>query len=529
MLCKTVTNTSETSSNNLLGELIKKIRSINNLTQGKFGKIFDPSVTQSTIARWEKGEQNPDRIHFPKIASLLNLSFEEFTEFIEQPTSKIEDLDIENKTLTYNKRHLSMLKKGVRAWNSWRNNNPDVIPQLSGIHLRKGKFDNLDGYNLDHANLAGFRGVFISMQYASLIEANMEKAELEGGSFIGSNFSRANLKKINILHSRFSRAIFLEANLDQACILDSDFKEVSFEKACMEQIIFERVDLSGANLKQVDLESAKLTKVQLREANLNQASFKKAFLDTCSVYGSTFLETNLEEIITEKVFISPQGFEGITVQDLALAQFTCLKLYHPVLTQKFVDSYNIENEFVKYAQLLVNRYGVYKYKKKSGSFEFLKTSRINPIDIFVKIERINSDVYEINIYKYNNQKTERLLIIRNNICASYFSLSDIIMLKRIFQYTKKEQKDRFEQAMSIAKKIINTTNKNKFIDRRYIVKNNNDEIVISHKTPVLFEKEEVEEEIARGKIVNNRLEMVRSSLSNDQLVNLQKILLNLVM
>ncbi|NJO99065.1 MAG: helix-turn-helix transcriptional regulator [Pleurocapsa sp. CRU_1_2] len=106
-----MTNTSETSSNNLLGELIKKIRSINNLTQGKFGKIFEPSVTQSTVARWEKGEQNPDRIHFPKIASLLNLSFEEFIEFIEQPISKIEDLNIENKTLTYNERHLSMLKK----------------------------------------------------------------------------------------------------------------------------------------------------------------------------------------------------------------------------------------------------------------------------------------------------------------------------------------------------------------------------------------------------------------------------------
>lgn len=529
MLYKTVTNTSDTPSNNLIGELIKKIRLINNLTQGKFGKIFEPSVTQSTVARWEKGEQNPDRIHFPKIAALLNLSFEDFIEFIEQPTSKIEDLDIENKTLTYNKRHLSMLTKGVRAWNSWRNKNPEIIPQLSGITLRKGEFDNLDGYNLDRANLAGFRGVFVSIQHASLIEANMEKAELEGGSFVGSNFSGANLKQINILHSRFNRAIFRETNLDRACVLDSDFKEVSFEKACMEKIIFKRVDLSGANLKQVDLESAKFTLVQLREANLNQASLKKAFLDTCSVYGSTFLETNLEDTIAEKVFISPQGFKGITVQDLALAQFTCLKLYHPLLTQKFVDSYNIENEFVKYAQLLVNKYGVYKYKRKRSSFRFLKTSRINPIDIFVEIERINDDLYEINIYKYNNQKNERVLMVRNNAVESYFSLTDIIMLKRIIQYTKKQQKDRFEQAISIAKKILNTTKKNKFVDRRYIVKNNNDEIVISHKTPVLFEKEEVEEEIARGKIVNDRLEMVRSSLSNDQLVNLQNILLNLVM
>jgi uncharacterized protein YjbI with pentapeptide repeats/DNA-binding XRE family transcriptional regulator len=528
LIRKTVTNTSETPSNNLLGELIKKIRSINNLTQGKFGKIFEPSVTQSTVARWEKGEQNPDRIHFPKIASLLNLSFEEFIEFIEHPTSKIEDLDIENKTLTYNKRHLSMLKKGVRAWNSWRNNNPDVIPQLSGIHLKKGEFYNLDGYNLDYANLAGFRSTFISIQYASLIEANMEKADLTGGSFIGSNFFGANLKKINILSTCFNRAIFRETNLSEACIVNSDFIEVSFEKACMEKIIFSQVNLSGANLKQANLESAKFTKVQLREANLNKASLKKAFLDTCSVYGSTFLETNLDDTTTEKVFISPQGFEGITVQDLALAQFTYLKLYHPLLIQKFVDSYNIENEFVKYAQILVNRYGAYMYKKKSGNFSFYKSSK-KTIDIFVNIDKINDDLYEITVYKYNNQKSERVLTIRKNVVESYFSCQDLIMLKRTFQYVKKKQQGKFDQAMSIAQKILDTTKKNKYVDKRYIIKNNNQEIIICRVTPILFEKGDFEEEIARGKIVNNKLEVVRSSLSNEQLVDLQNILLNLVM
>ncbi|MGL5835834.1 MAG: helix-turn-helix domain-containing protein, partial [Waterburya sp.] len=57
----------QTSSNKSLGELIKKIRTTNNLTQTDFGKQFEPSVTQSTVARWENGIQTPDRTHFPKI------------------------------------------------------------------------------------------------------------------------------------------------------------------------------------------------------------------------------------------------------------------------------------------------------------------------------------------------------------------------------------------------------------------------------------------------------------------------------
>jgi hypothetical protein len=84
--------------------------------------------------------------------------------------------------------------------------------------------------------------------------------------------------------------------------------------------------------------------------------------------------------------------------------------------------------------------------------------------------------------------------------------------------------------MSIAQKILDITKENKFIDEKYIIKNNNnEEIIICQITAILFESNHIEEEIARGKIVNNRFEMIRSSLSKDQLVNLQNILINLIM
>jgi uncharacterized protein YjbI with pentapeptide repeats len=389
-----VTNTSKSISSNLLGEIIKKIRNTNNLTQNDFGQIFEPSVTQSTVARWEKGEQTPDRIHFPKIASLLNLSFEEFIEFIGEETSRIEDLDIENKTLTYNKRHFSILKKGVRTWNNWREKNPDVIPQLSGIHLVAGKFDNLDGYNLQGANLSGLRWDFIQMKQANLVEANLEKAQLEGGSFTGSNFSGANLKKIKIKDTHFDRAIFKGTNLNEASILYSDFKEVAFEKADMEQIVICQVNLSGANLKQANLKSAQLTNVQLREANLNQALLNKAILCECSIYGSTFIKTNLDDVKIENVFISPQGFEGIPVNDLALAQYTYLQRYNPLLTRKFIESYNLETEIVEYSQLLVNKYGDYRYKEKFSVFATHEELKIRPpfVTIYKKDEYLFTDI-----------------------------------------------------------------------------------------------------------------------------------------
>jgi uncharacterized protein YjbI with pentapeptide repeats len=41
--------------------------------------------------------------------------------------------------------HIAQLKKGVDAWNAWREENPDILPDLSEANLR--------GANLGRARL----------------------------------------------------------------------------------------------------------------------------------------------------------------------------------------------------------------------------------------------------------------------------------------------------------------------------------------------------------------------------------------
>jgi len=49
-----------------------------------------------------------------------------------------------------NKAHLKILRKGVAAWNTWREKNPHIIPDLSGADL-SGM--DLRGINFSKANL----------------------------------------------------------------------------------------------------------------------------------------------------------------------------------------------------------------------------------------------------------------------------------------------------------------------------------------------------------------------------------------
>src|SRR5262249_29661082 len=88
--------------------------------------------------------------------------------------------------LMANDEHVALLKKGVEAWNAWRERNPDIRPDLSGAHLSRGDFGSanlLDAEDLFGAHLRG---------------ANLSGADLSGANLSGANLSRARLNQANL-------------------------------------------------------------------------------------------------------------------------------------------------------------------------------------------------------------------------------------------------------------------------------------------------------------------------------------------
>src|SRR6266571_924303 len=82
-----------------------------------------------------------------------------------------------------NQEHLDILRQGVKVWNQWRKENPDIDPDVSEADiscLQLGHADflraNLSGANLSGANLSG----------AELGGVNLGNANLDGTNFAGA-------------------------------------------------------------------------------------------------------------------------------------------------------------------------------------------------------------------------------------------------------------------------------------------------------------------------------------------------------
>jgi hypothetical protein len=111
--------------------------------------------------------------------------------------------------------HLQILKQGVEAWNAWRRQHSDIIPDLCTINFRGADLagvmlDRVDlrGAILDGANLRGadFSGANLGSTY--LVGADLSKADL-----VWANLSKANLSGTDLSHAAFDETIFGDTNL----------------------------------------------------------------------------------------------------------------------------------------------------------------------------------------------------------------------------------------------------------------------------------------------------------------------------
>jgi Pentapeptide repeats (8 copies) len=96
------------------------------------------------------------------------------------------------------KEHFEFLTRGVVAWNTWREENPKVKPDLSYAVMR--------GWDLMLANLAGASLLESDLVLANLRGADLRYADLRGANLVGARLMGVDLAHANICGADLSTA-----------------------------------------------------------------------------------------------------------------------------------------------------------------------------------------------------------------------------------------------------------------------------------------------------------------------------------
>ncbi len=134
--------------------------------------------------------------------------------------------------------HSKIFNQGVEAWNKWREENPELTPDLAGEQF---SYENLSGINFSRMDLS-----YEDLSSATLIGADFTRAELDhtdlSDAYLkGAKFVDGNLSCVNLYGAFLEGANFKGANLGEGSL-----KETSLENAILDGAILWRAYLLDA-------------------------------------------------------------------------------------------------------------------------------------------------------------------------------------------------------------------------------------------------------------------------------------------
>jgi uncharacterized protein YjbI with pentapeptide repeats len=204
-----------------------------------------------------------------------------------------------------NEEHLRIIQQGVKVWNQWRVDNPDIESDLSEADLSGADLSevNLSGADLSKTNLVGANLIMANLSEATLAGADLSQANLRGVFLFRAYLQKANLTEANLSRARLARANLYEANLFRANLSEADISEVNLNYTNLSEADLSEAILIKASLKETDLSRANLSGANLSQAIIREAIFRGAQFTGANLEEQALSGIDLSQAILTNVFL----------------------------------------------------------------------------------------------------------------------------------------------------------------------------------------------------------------------------------
>jgi uncharacterized protein YjbI with pentapeptide repeats len=272
----------------IIGGKIAKARKKMNISQAQLAeRLF---ISPQAVGKWERGESIPDIITFNRLADILGVDLNYFSENFpsvnEEKTFKVQEVP----TLP-----------------------PSPVRQL---------LTNFSGNNLSKSDFAGVTAHHTKFSGSGLRGSNFAGADLTGSSFNGSDVREAN---------------FDETNLTDCTLSAIDLADASFNKTILVRTEFSKTGLTRAKFIDTTLIDVKLTKTDLRETSFENCvfdgvDFKYSDLRALHLDRQTFISVRFD-----KAALNEATFNGATLKNVSFRPAYALtnKYYRAIKTIRF--------------------------------------------------------------------------------------------------------------------------------------------------------------------------------------------------
>ncbi len=272
----------------MIGSKIANARKKINISQAQLAQSL--FISPQAVGKWERGESIPDIITFNRLAEILGVDLNYFSENFPSTGSEtaapaINSNDGMEQTIQQVEDHpTSPGREMLTDFSGSALSKSD----FAGVAAHKSKFygSDLRGSDFAGADLSGS-----SFSGSDLREANFDGANLTDCTFSANSLMDANFDKTILVRTKFSTSGLEGAKFTNAQLIDVKLTNTDLRKTIFENCIFNGVDFTHTDLRKLCLDSQTFIGVKFDKAALNEATFNGATLKNVS-FRPTYALTN---------------------------------------------------------------------------------------------------------------------------------------------------------------------------------------------------------------------------------------------
>jgi len=251
----------------IIGSKISAARKLRNLSQAQLA--LQLSVSSQAVGKWERGESMPDIITFTRLAEILDVDLNYFSEGFQ---SKIDEKETTESSVEQSTELLSEQPVKKPSWDMSSGNWLDA--NFSGLENLHEKFSssNMQGCLFASSNMSGL-----------LLKSN----NVNRCDFSRSNISRSRIESSNLINNLFIECSLVEADFSKSQIKNCDFSGADFTGAAIKSSTFLKNKLAGAVWNRTSFNYTQIADIVF-DGTVKDCSF-----EMCTFSGVTFQNATL--------------------------------------------------------------------------------------------------------------------------------------------------------------------------------------------------------------------------------------------
>lgn len=256
----------------IIGNKIAKARKKINISQAQLAQRL--SISSQAVGKWERGESMPDITTFNRLAEILGVDLNYFSENSQSATTEIASA----KSLVKQSSELQSKKQKEKlSWDMSRGNWVDA--DFSGLKNLHEKFSssNMQRCKFNGSDLSGL-----------LLKNN----NVDSCDFSNSDIGSSHIQSSNLLNNIFKNCSMKETEFSRSHISGCDFSNANFTGTEFSESYLYGCDFTGTDFTGMVIKSGGFSGVAVKSGDFEKNTITKAVWNHAS-----FIDTQIVDIV----------------------------------------------------------------------------------------------------------------------------------------------------------------------------------------------------------------------------------------